>query len=133
MNEQRVRVAIATLAVAGAGIAAYLLVGRYTGERLVCVGNGCETVQHSRYATVAGVPVAALGLFGYSGLVVTAAVRGELARAAAVAVALAAFVFSLYLLVVQVVVIHAVCTWCVSSDVILTVLTSLVLVRVRLE
>lgn len=132
MNEQRVRAAIALLSVAGAGIACYLLYERYTGGRLVCTGNGCETVQHSRYAKLVGVPVALLGLVGYLGLIAASAARGELARAAGVAVALSGFAFSLYLLVVQLAVIHAICIWCVSSDVILTAVTILVLLRVRL-
>jgi uncharacterized membrane protein len=131
MTERRIRVAIAVLALAGAGIASYLLYERYSGGRILCTSGGCETVQHSRYAKIAGVPVALFGLLGYVGLFVTAVLRGETARAVAVAIALSAFAFSLYLLVIQLAVIHAICVWCVSSDVIVTLITVLTLVRVR--
>ncbi len=133
MTESRYRAAVVALALAGIGIASYLLVERYTGGRLVCAGNGCETVQQSRYAKVVGVPVAALGLVGFVGLLATAAIRGELARVAAVTIAVSGLMFSLYLLVVQVVAIHAICTWCVSSDAVLTAITALVLLRARLR
>jgi uncharacterized membrane protein len=131
MSEPRLRTAIAVLALAGAGIASYLLYERYTGGRIACTSGGCETVQHSRYARIAGVPVALVGLVGYLALLGTAFARGELARAAAVAVALPAFAFSAYLLVMQLAVIHAICVWCVGSDTIVTLIAALVLLRVR--
>src|SRR5439155_270723 len=53
------------LALAGAAVAAYLVYARYTGTRLACTTGGCETVQHSKYAKTAGVPVAVLGLVAY--------------------------------------------------------------------
>ena len=71
---------------------------------------------HARWAELAGIPVAAIGLAGYLTLLATTFVRAEWARAAAVALSLSALVFSAYLLVIQVAVIDAVCAWCVASD-----------------
>jgi uncharacterized membrane protein len=110
------RRAIAALAVVGAGIAGYLLYERYTGGRIACTTGGCETVQKSSYAKVAGVPVTLIGLLGYVGLFATAWFRGEVARVVAVAMAMAALAFSAYLLVAQLTLIHAVCVWCLGSD-----------------
>ena len=62
VSDRRLRGAIAMLALAGAAVAAYLVYARYTGTRLACTTGGCETVQHSKYAKAAGVPVAVLGL-----------------------------------------------------------------------
>ncbi len=131
MTETRIRAAIAILAVAGAGVAGYLLYERYSGGRILCTNSGCETVQHSRYAKIAGVPVALLGLIGYAGILASALAQGETARAAGVAIALSGFAFSAYLLVMQLAVIHAVCIWCLASDTILTAVAVLALLRVR--
>ena len=68
----RLRAAIAILALAGAAVAAYLVYARYTGTRLACTTGGCETVQHSKYAKAAGVPVAVLGLVAYLAVFATA-------------------------------------------------------------
>jgi uncharacterized membrane protein len=110
------RAAIAALSLVGVGITTYLLYTRYSGNRIACPTGGCETVQDSSYSELTGVPVAAIGLAGYVALFATACVRAEWARAAAVAISLAALAFSAYLLIVQLAVIDAVCAWCVASD-----------------
>ena len=88
------RLASAVVAVLGAAISAYLLYVRQTGGALVCSTGGCETVQSSTYAEVLGVPVAALGLAGFLGLLVTALARGEWARLSQATLALTALGFS---------------------------------------
>jgi uncharacterized membrane protein len=57
----------AVLALVGIGIAGYLTWVHYAGLEPVCVGGGggCERVQSSRWAELAGIPVAVLGLAGY--------------------------------------------------------------------
>ena len=51
---------LGTAPLAGLGIAGYLTYTRYSGAPIVCATGGCETVQHSRYAVVAGIPVAVM-------------------------------------------------------------------------
>ena len=131
MNERPLRLAAAALALVGAGLAAYLLYARHTGATLACSSGGCETVQRSRYSELLGVPVAALGLFAYLTLLVAAVARGELARLAQAMVALTAFGFTTYLLVVQLWLIGAVCDWCLAGDAVTTALAGLALVRLR--
>ena len=97
--------------------------------RLVCSTGGCETVQSSSYAEVLGVPVAALGLVGYLGLLLAALARGEWARLSQVTLALTGFLFSAYLLYVQFAVIDAICQWCVATDVLTTAIVALALLR----
>jgi uncharacterized membrane protein len=83
----------------------------------VCVGGsgGCETVQASSYATILGVPVAELGLVGYSGLLLSALLRGEAGAYLGLLVALVGTLFSAYLTYLEVFVIQAICEWCVAS------------------
>jgi uncharacterized membrane protein len=131
MTDRTVRVAIGALAVAGLGVVAYLTYARYAHVELICSTGGCETVQRSRYAVVAGVPVAVLGLAGYGVLLVTAALPQSWAAAVGAGAALAGLAFAAYLLVVQLMVVDAICQWCVASDVILAALAALAVVRLR--
>lgn len=131
MSDRALREAIAAVAVAGIALASYLLYAREAGAQLVCTTGGCETVQSSRYAEVFGVPVAALGLVTYVWLLLTSWPRSELARAGQTAVALAACVFSTYLVFVQLHVIGAVCGLCLVSDGLIAVAAALALLRLR--
>jgi uncharacterized membrane protein len=80
-----------------------------------------------------GVPVAALGLAGFTALFALALLPGEPARLAKAVVALGAFAFSAYLLVVQVTVIEAICQWYVATDVVTTARGALAVLRLGLE
>lgn len=131
MSERAIRFTSAALAAAGAAIATYLLYVRFAGGTLACVTGGCETVQHSSYAELFGVPVAALGLVGFMGLLAAALARGEWARLTQATLALAGFFFGGYLLYVQVAVIDAICQWCVASDLLTSAIAMLALLRLR--
>jgi len=131
MSDRQLRLAVVALSTIGAGIAAYLTYAHVTGTQLACATGGCETVQHSRYSELAGVPVAALGVAGYVTLAATAAFRSDLVRAAGAACALAGFAFGAYLIYVQVAVIDALCQWCLTSDGVLTLLVPVTVLRLR--
>ena len=132
MSDRLLRIAGALLAASGVAITSYLVHVRWSGGQLICSTGGCETVQASSYAEVLGIPVAALGLVGYAALLVTALARGEWVRLAHGTLALAALGFSTYLLVIQLVVIDAICQWCVASDVITTLIAVVALLRLRI-
>jgi len=131
VTERRLRAVIAGLALAGTGIAAYLVYARYTGTVLACTTGGCETVQHSRYAKAAGIPVAVLGLAAYLVIFTTALSARVEAAAIGAAVALSGLVFGIYLIVIQVAVIEAICQWCLISDAILALLAVACAERLR--
>ena len=111
------RFVLGALAVVGLLISGYLTWVHYMGVAPVCVGGsgGCETVQTSSYATILGVPVAALGLVGYSGLLLAALLRSEAGVYLGLLVALVGTLFSAYLTYLELFVIHAICEWCVAS------------------
>jgi uncharacterized membrane protein len=131
MSERAIRFTSAALALTGVAVTGYLLYVRSTGGTLACVTGGCDTVQHSSYSELFGVPVAALGLAGFLGLLAAALTPGEAARLTHGTLALVGFFFGLYLLVVQVVVIDAICQWCVASDLLTTAIAALALLRLR--
>jgi len=111
------RVFLGALAMVGLLISAYLTWVHYMGVVPVCVGGsgGCKTVQTSIYATILGVPVAVLGLVGYSGLLLSVSLRGEVGIYLGFLVALVGTLFSAYLTYLELFVIHAICEWCLAS------------------
>jgi uncharacterized membrane protein len=129
----RLRVAILVAAAVGAAIAAYLTYVHYAHVSPICTTGGCEKVQTSKYAELAGVPVALLGLVAYAVVVGTALVRGVGAAFAGVLVALVGVAFSGYLLWAQLGPIGAICQWCLGNDVAITIVAALGVVRVLTE
>jgi uncharacterized membrane protein len=129
----RLRAAIAALALAGLGIAVYLTTVHYAHVAPICGNGGCETVQKSKYAELAGVPVALLGAIGYALILATALLRGVNAALAGAAFALVGVAFSGYLLWAQLGPIDAICQWCLASDAIMLALAALTVARALKE
>ena len=127
------RRAIALAALAGSAVAAYLTFVHYAHTSPICTTGGCEKVQHSSYATLAGIPVALLGLLAYIAILVTTLVRGVGAALAGVVLALVGVAFSGYLLWAQIARIHAICQWCLVNDAIVTVVAVLCVARLLRE
>jgi uncharacterized membrane protein len=116
----------------GIGIAGYLTYVHYAGLQPICgISHGCETVQTSRYASLVGVPVALLGLISYLLIFASLCVRDDRSQLAGYALVVTAFVFSAYLTYREVFTIHAICTWCVSSAIVFTLLMIVETLRVR--
>ena len=125
----RLRLAIGALALAGAAIAAYLTWTKLADVDIACPTGGCEVVQRSSYAELAGVPISLLGLLAFVAILGSAAVRGLPAAGAGAAVALAGAAFSVYLVAVQAFVLDAFCVWCLVSDALMVVLAVLATIR----
>jgi uncharacterized membrane protein len=118
LSDRALRLAAALVAIAGIAAAGYLTWAHYADSSVVCVvGGSCDEVQSSEYSKIAGVPVALLGLLGYVAILVLIAWDAPIARLATASLALVAMLFGVYLLVVQLFVIDAVCAWCVANDV----------------
>jgi uncharacterized membrane protein len=130
MTQDPLRPWVVAAAALGLAIAAYLTYVHYAGIEPICAASGgCERVQSSDYAELAGVPVALLGLLGYASILVAALLPGEGARLATAWLAVVGFGFSLYLTYLELFEIHAICQWCVASAVIMAVLAVLTAMR----
>jgi uncharacterized membrane protein len=127
MSSRTLRITLLVLAVVGLGIASYLTYVHYAGIKPACTaGESCTKVQTSVYSKLAGVPVALIGLLGYIAIVASLlAPEGENSRLATMAFTLVGFGFSAYLTYRELFSIHAICEWCASSAVIMTVLMCL--------
>ena len=112
------------LAVVGLGVAIYLTVIHYAGIKPACTaGESCIKVQTSQWSKLAGIPVALIGLIGYIGIVASLlAPDREETRLATLGLTLTGFGFSAYLTYRELFSIHAICEWCASSAVIMTLL-----------
>lgn len=112
------------LAVIGLGVATYLTIIHYADIKPACTaGQSCIKVQSSVWSKLDGVPVALLGLIGYIGITISLLVPDrEESRLATLGLTLIGFAFSGYLTYRELFSIHAICEWCASSAVILTLL-----------
>ncbi len=131
MSGQLLRGTSTTLTLGGVGIAGYLTYVHYAGLHPVCgISHGCETVQTSSYAYLAGIPVALLGLLTYLLILITLRRQGDNALFTGYVLTLIGFGFSLYLTYREVFTIHAICSWCVSSAIVFMLLAVVQTIRV---
>ena len=121
---------VAALALAGIFISLYLTLYKIgvIGE-LSCSIGSCETVNTSRWATFLGLPVAAWGLFFYIDVFAIALVgtmprfeNEPLISVVLTAEAGVGVLFSAWLTYLELDVIHAICIWCVTSAVVVTLI-----------
>jgi uncharacterized membrane protein len=130
--------AIPFLVVLGLGVAAYLAYVEVSRVEAVCGPVGeCNIVQGSAYAMVLGVPVAVWGVLYYVAIAALWAgqrtLAGRLANLSLLGLLGLTFfgaLFSVYLTCLELFVIHAICSWCLSSAVISTVLMLLTVLAV---
>jgi uncharacterized membrane protein len=129
---------IPLLCLAGLGVAVYLAYVEITHVEAVCGPVGeCNRVQASPYAQILGVPVAVLGGLTYLGLgLLWVGQKHPVSRVANLSllgllgVTIVGTLFSIYLTLVELFVIQAICAWCLSSAAIVTLLLLLVVVPV---
>ena len=127
--------ALLALAVVGTGVAAYLSwVAIDSEQKPFCSGVGdCQAVQSSEFAEIGGIPIAVLGLGMYITLLALVAARRFWAGAAEAGldrpmasatfgVALSGALYSGYLTYLELFEIEAICAWCLTSAVIVTLI-----------
>jgi vitamin-K-epoxide reductase (warfarin-sensitive) len=122
------RYVIAFLALAGVVVSALALQVHYSTTTEPCDINArwdCGIVNHSPFAEVLHIPVAAIGIAGYLALAGLALWRRPRLLAS---LALAALAFSLYLTYIEKYVLEVYCIYCVTSlgIIVLTTLLSFV-------
>lgn len=116
---RRLAAGMAALALIGLAISTYLTVLKLAGEAPLCVvGGGCETVQTSRYSVLLGIPVAAYGAAWSTAALASAVVWFRTGDRRALLLlylgGLAGTLIEAYLVYLELFVIHAVCSWCVT-------------------
>lgn len=129
---------IPVLGLLGLGIALYLSYVEITQVAAVCGPVGaCNVVQSSPYARIGFVPVAVLGALNYLALLLlwgwqqVQPAAHSLIRPMLLGLTILGTLFSIYLTVLEIFVIHAVCLWCLSSAVTTALLMLLLALLLR--
>lgn len=125
---------ITLLAVLGILVSGYLTWTHYSGEPIICGGqSSCEDVNNSRYAFIGPIPVSALGLVAYIALLILSLIKSDEERqwpaVLTFGIALIGVMFQWYLFYIEIAVLHAICYWCVSSQIAITLIFILALPR----
>jgi vitamin-K-epoxide reductase (warfarin-sensitive) len=116
---------IAVLAMVGLVVSVLALRVHYSTAVEICDINekwDCGVVNHSPFAEIAHVPVAALGIAGY---VVLAGLALMKRRSLLIGLAVVALGFSAYLTYVEKYVLQVYCIYCVISAAMITLITAL--------
>ncbi len=123
---------IICLSAIGLGISTYLTIGHLNDTAPACGSSGgCEAVTTSDYAVFLGVPVAMIGVFGYSllllGNLASVGLResSETLAKGLVLVAVLGELFSIYLISAQVFLIGGFCFYCIGSATSMTLILAL--------
>jgi len=119
------------LVVAGLFVSGYLSYVKLTQVPMVCVESGvfnCEVVQNSAYSKLLGIPIAWMGFAVYIilGAILVLENRVAFLREYGImlffGINLFAWLFSMWLVYVQFVLLQALCPWCLTHETIITVL-----------
>jgi uncharacterized membrane protein len=119
MARGRPALVLGGFALVGLAIALYLSANELAGTVAACLpGGGCETVAQSQYSHWFGIPVAYFGVV-FSGVLIALVAAWWRAGdgrflLAGYALGLVGVVLELYLVYLELFVIHAICAWCVA-------------------
>jgi uncharacterized membrane protein len=124
------------LAVLGMLVSIYMTIFKLTDNASMCIGNGgCSVVNSSSYAEVSGIPVAVIGVGGYLAILVLLLAEsrsqslGQNGPMVVFGLSLVGFLFTLYLIFVELALIHALCPFCITSQITMTILFTLSVIR----
>lgn len=123
----------------GIFISGYLVTKRFTGGNLVCTRwADCDVVNNSVYSQFYGVPVCVIGLAGYLALLGLALAalwatgrRQRQILCLGLSLSFGGVGFSAYLTYLEIYVIEALCSWCVSSAIVITLLAIVTAIALR--
>jgi uncharacterized membrane protein len=125
------RIISLVLVVIGIAISGYLTYTKLTDTSVICVEGqaiNCDAVQSSIYSKFLGIDIAYLGFATYLflGAILLLENRIPLLRDYGVTIVfgitLFAFVFSVWLVYVQAVLLQALCPWCLGHEITMTIL-----------
>jgi len=124
------------LVVIGILVSIYMTIYKLTDNNAMCLGNGgCSVVNTSKYSEIYGIPVGLVGVGGYAAILLLHLLenRNDFMRRNATlfifGLALAGFLFTLYLVYVEFAILKALCPFCLTSQTAMTVIFVISIVR----
>ena len=136
MDKHLTQITVA-LAILGLLVSIYMTVYKVTSNDNMCLGSGdCSTVNASRYSEVNGIPVALIGVLGYAAIIGLHWLERkndffeQNGSMILFGISLFGFFFTLWLVYVEVAVLKALCPFCVTSQITMTIIFVLSIIRV---
>jgi uncharacterized membrane protein len=135
MDKWLYRASIA-LVVIGLFVSIYMTIYKISGNEGMCLGSGdCSTVNASRFSEVNGIPVAVVGIIGYVAILAFHLFenRNTFFRQNAIllifGMSLTGFIFTVWLVYVELALLNAICPFCVTSQVAMTLIFIIAIIR----
>jgi uncharacterized membrane protein len=127
--DKRLRQVTIALAIIGLLVSIYMTIYKVTSNESMCIGSsGCSEVNASRYSEINGIPVAVLGVIGYASILALLFLDNRLSffqeygSMIFFGVSLMGFLFTLYLIYLEVALIKAYCPFCLTSQAVMIVI-----------
>ena len=135
MDKWLYRASIA-LVVLGLLVSIYMTIYKVTSNDSMCLGSGdCSTVNASKYSEVNGIPVAVFGMIGYLAILAVHYFENrnrffkQNSTLMIFGMALTGFIFTVWLIYVEVALLNAICPFCVTSQVAMTIIFMIAVTR----
>lgn len=117
-------------------VSIYMTIYKLTLNDTMCLGSGdCHTVNTSRYSEVNGIPVAVIGIAGYLAILATLFLETRYpffkknGTLFIFGMALTGFLFTVWLIYVELALINAICPFCVTSQISMSIIFILAIIR----
>ena len=135
MDKRLSNIAIA-LTIVGLLVSIYMTIYKFTDNEKMCIGSGgCSVVNSSRYSEVSGIPVALLGVGGYVAILAVLLLEHrnkffeQNGTMMFFGLSITGFLFTVWLIYVEIALIKALCPFCLTSQAVMTVLFILSVIR----
>lgn len=134
--EKRLRQITIALTILGLLVAIYMTIYKITDNAAMCIGSGgCSQVNASPYSEINGIPVAVLGVLGYAAILTLLfleqrpGIFQENGTMMFFGVSLLGFLFTLYLIYLEVALIKAYCPFCLVSQAVMIIIFIISVIR----
>jgi uncharacterized membrane protein len=133
----RIEITLFALAVIGLLVSVYMTIYKITSNDSMCIGSkDCSVVNQSRFAEINGIPVAVFGILGYAAILAVLLLERnpgffkQNGTMLLFGLSLTGFLFTLYLIFLEIAIIKAYCPFCITSQVAMTFIFILSVIRV---
>ena len=134
--DKRLSQLLLALIVVGLLVSIYMTIFKLTSNERMCIGSkDCSVVNASRYSEVQGIPVAVIGMGGYGALLAVLWLERregffkENGTMIIFGLSLVGFLFTAYLVYVEIALLKAYCPFCITSQVSMTIIFILSVIR----
>ena len=124
------------LAIVGLVVSIYMTIYKMTDNDLMCLGSGdCSVVIHSKYSEVNNMDVPVLGAIGFAAILAALLIEPRIpffkknGSLAVFGMSLTGFLFVLWLIYVETMLIKAFCPFCITTQATMILLFTLSIVR----